>query len=79
MELWKRLTNRENMPRLTEDLILEHIKPTREYRKFVYELDKTQKAELRNWVYYVIKAAEDLLEIIDDADVFFNILYPYNP
>lgn len=67
-DLWTALTNKKNMPHPDEDLIVDHIKPTREYRKFVYELDENEKTGLHNWLTFTEAAISDMLEIIAEAD-----------
>lgn len=66
-ELWTALTDKEHMPHLDEDLIVNHIKPTREYRKFIYELDEHEQAGLYNWLVYTDAALHDMLEILEEA------------
>lgn len=67
-QLWTALTDKQNMPHKDEDLIVDHIKPTREYRKFVYGLTKDNLHGLHDWLSYTIVAAQDMLETIEEAD-----------
>jgi hypothetical protein len=66
-ELFTALTDKEYMPHMHEDLENDIIKPTREYRKFVYELDEHEQAGLYNWLVCTQAAINDMLEIIDGA------------
>src|SRR4030095_9191 len=52
-----------------EDLLVDYIKPTREYRlTLAYELDKSQRANIHNLLHSVIEASEDMIDQIDKAD-----------
>lgn len=66
-QLWKALTDKEVMPHRHEDLVVDHIKPTREYRKFVYELDDVQRQDLSEWLHYLTVAIDDMQEILEKA------------
>ena len=66
-KLWTTLTEKEYMPGLSEDLENDFIKPTREYRKFVYELDENEKAGLHNWLTFTEAAISDMLDILEEA------------
>jgi hypothetical protein len=66
-ELFTALTEKEYMPGLSEDLENDFIKPTREYRKFIYELDEHEQAGLYNWLVITQAAITDMLNIIDEA------------
>ena len=61
------LTDKEYMPGLSEDLENDFIKPTREYRKFIYELDEHEQAGLYNWLVITQAAITDMLNILDEA------------
>jgi hypothetical protein len=66
-ELFTALTEKEHMPALSEDLENDFIKPTREYRKFIYELDEHEQAGLYNWLVITQAAISDMLNILDEA------------
>jgi hypothetical protein len=67
-ELFTALTEKKYMPGDTEDLENDYIKPTREYRKFIHELDERERAGLYNWLVITQTAIADMLNIIDEAD-----------
>lgn len=68
-ELFKALTNKE-LPTSTEiDLILEYLKPTREYRKGIfYEIEKDMRTYMYNAMVYTRDALNDTLKILDEID-----------
>jgi hypothetical protein len=66
-ELFTALTEKDRMPGLSEDLENDFIKPTREYRKFIYELDEHEQAGLYNWLECTQAAISDMLDILDEA------------
>lgn len=68
-ELFSGLTEHEYMPHVDEDVILDHIKPTREYRRgIVLELDEEKRTTLHNWLAWVDLAIHDMLALIQEAD-----------
>jgi hypothetical protein len=67
--LFRSLCDDKEIPYQDEDLLVDYIKPTREYRLTIaYELDKSQRAHLHNVMHAVIEAAEDMIDQIDKAD-----------
>lgn len=66
-ELFTALTEKKYMPGDTEDLENDYIKPTREYRKFIHELDERERIGLYNWLVITQTAIADMLNIIDEA------------
>jgi len=69
-QLFKILSNGKYSPTsATEDLLVDYIKPTREYRlSIALELSKKERAVLHNQLVNVIEIAEDMVEQIDKAD-----------
>ena len=64
--LFQRLTEKQYMPGQDDDLVLDFIKPTREFRKaLVLELDEHTKAHLYNDLGAVDAVVQDMLEIIE--------------
>lgn len=66
-ELFFALTDRNYMPNEGEDLLLDHIKPTREYRKFIHELDEREQVGMYNWLVYTEAAIKDMLNMLDEV------------
>ncbi len=66
---FKSLTEARYMPTEDEDLIVDYIKPTREFRKsLALELDDKPRTYLHNWLHYTIVVAEDMIEQINAAE-----------
>lgn len=64
--LFQRLTEKRYMPAQDDDIILDFIKPTREFRKgLILELDEHAKAHLYNDLGAVDAAVQDMLEILE--------------
>lgn len=67
--LFAELCDGKEIPFADEDLIVDFIKPTREYRSTIaYELDKPQRAHLHNVMVAVSEACQDMIDQIDKAD-----------
>jgi len=67
--LFKALCDDKNLPDDGDDLLVDFIKPTREYRLgLAMELDKNQRTNMHNVLHCVIEAAEDMIEQLDKAD-----------
>jgi hypothetical protein len=66
-ELWTALTDKENMPYPDEDLADMYIKPTREFRKFIYELDERERSGLDDWLACTEAAIIDMRDILEAA------------
>jgi hypothetical protein len=63
--LFKALTLKDIPRGDSEDLMVEYIKPSREFRRsLVLELDETDKTIIHNWLHYVSLAIEDMIEIM---------------
>jgi len=66
---FKALTESKYMPTEDSDLIVDYIKPSREFRKsLAIELDDRRRTTLHNWLHYVTVAAEDMIEQIKEAE-----------
>jgi hypothetical protein len=67
-QLFKALTQKDDMPDESEDLIVDYIKPTREFRRSLsLELDETSRTTIYNWLHYTSAAIEDMLNIIKES------------
>jgi hypothetical protein len=71
-KLFKSLTDLKEVPDLTSKISItkvydDYIRPTREYRKFIYELDEHEKAGLYNWLTFTEAYINDMLEILEEA------------
>ena len=52
-----------------EDLIVDHIKPTREFwRSLMLEFDEVKRTRVHNWLSYIVEMAEDRLEILKQIE-----------
>lgn len=66
---FKGLTEARYMPTENDDLIVDIIKPSREFRKsLALELDDRHRTTLHNWCHYVSVAIEDMIEQINAAE-----------
>jgi hypothetical protein len=66
---FKALTESKYMPTEDSDLIVDYIKPSREFRKsLAIELDDRRRTTLHNWLHYVTVVAEDMIEQIKAAE-----------
>lgn len=68
LALWKALTDKEFMPHKDEDLTVDHIKPTREFRQFIHGLTKDNRNGLHDWLSYTEAAINDMLGMIEELD-----------
>lgn len=66
--LWTALTDKANMPHRNEDLILDHIKPTREFRQFIHGLSEDDLHGLHEWLFYTDAAIHDMMEMIEQVE-----------
>lgn len=67
--LFKALCDDKDLPNDQDDLIVDYIKPTREYRLgLAMEFDQAQRTNMHNKLHFVIAAAEDMIEQLDKAD-----------
>lgn len=68
---WNALTGEEKdnkyMPHMGEGPIVDLIRKTREYRKFVYELDDNEREGLHEWITFAVEAGNDMLKILEEA------------
>jgi hypothetical protein len=68
-KLFAALTNNDSPPDESDDLIVDYIKPSREFRKgLMLEVDKDRRTEIHNALHYASVAIEDMIEIINDID-----------
>ena len=68
-DLWKALTRNDTMPHVHEDLVLDHIKPTRKFRKGL--VDKTpgmDRAGISRRCGYLVAVLQDMIEIIEESE-----------
>jgi len=67
-QLFKALTQKDDMPDESDDLIVDYIKPTREFRRSLsLELDETARTTIYNWLHYTNAAIEDMMQIISEV------------
>ena len=68
-ELFEALTKRQ-LPNADDvDMILEYLKPSREYRKGIfYEVEQDMRASLYNAMVYTRDALNDTIKLLDDID-----------
>lgn len=63
------LTNNDTRPTTRSDILVDYIKPSREFfRGLMLEIDSKKRAEISNYLYFIIKTAEDRFEIIREID-----------
>jgi putative lipoic acid-binding regulatory protein len=68
-DLFEALTQKHIPYDDNEDLLVDYIKPTREFRRgLILELDETDRTSVHNWLHYTSVAIEDMLEIIKEAE-----------
>src|SRR5580765_34370 len=66
---FKNLCDGKPMPSIDEDLLVDYIRPTREYRLgLAMEIDKSERVNLHNLMHNLIEAAEDMITQIAKAD-----------
>lgn len=67
-DLFRALTNKE-LPGLYEDIILDYIKPSREFRKgIIYDIDESMRVGLYNALTQTDHAIHDMLKVIDEVN-----------
>jgi len=67
--LFKALCDDKDLPNDGEDLLVDYIKPTREYRLgLAMEFDEAQRTNMHNKLHQVSEAIEDMIEQLDKAD-----------
>ena len=63
----KALTQKD-IPHLVDDLVLDYLKPSREFRSGVfYEVDNNMRVSLYNVLTYVRDAIDDTLQLLDKS------------
>jgi hypothetical protein len=66
---FKALTETKDMPTETDDLLVDFIRPTREFRKsLALELEHKHRTQLHNWCHYASVVIEDMIEQIKVAE-----------
>lgn len=66
--LWSRLTGIKEMPLQTDDIMLDHIKPTREeFNEYLAALDENERIQQYNWLAMLEKAMDDRMKLLDTA------------
>jgi ParB/RepB/Spo0J family partition protein len=66
---WTALTGKEFMPHKTDDLLVDHIKPTREFRRSIIAgLSEDNRHGLHDWLSYTEAAINDMLTVIEEFD-----------
>ena len=68
-KLFRALCNDKDLPREGDDLLVDYIFPTREYRLgLAMELNETQRINAHNKAHFAIELLEDWIEQLDKAD-----------
>ena len=68
-KLFAALTNIKNPPTSSDDLLVDYIRPSREFRKgLMLEVDARRRASIHNALHYVSVALEDMIETINEID-----------
>lgn len=68
-KLFAALTNNNSPPNTSDDLLVDYIRPSREFRKgLMLEVDSHRRAAIHNALHYVSVAIEDMIEVIDEID-----------
>lgn len=68
-KLFAALTNNKNPPNERSDLLVDYIRPSREFRRgLMLEVDHRRRVAIHNALHYVSVAVEDMIEIIDEID-----------
>jgi len=68
-KLFAALTNNMSPPTPSSDILVDYIRPSREFRKgLMLETDRTKRVYLHNILHYVSVALEDMIEIIDEIE-----------
>ena len=65
--LFKALTEATHMPHDSEDLTVDYIKPSRQFRKsLVLELDEQSRTSVWNYLGSTDAALQDMLDLLED-------------
>jgi hypothetical protein len=68
-KLFAALTNNDTPPTKSSDLLVDYIRPTREFRRgLMLEVDPSRRAAIHNALHYASVAIEDMIEIIREID-----------
>jgi hypothetical protein len=66
--IFKALTDKDSPPDESDDLMVDYIKPTREFRRsLILELDEGDRTLIYNKLHYASVAIEDMLNIIKET------------
>jgi hypothetical protein len=68
-DLFAALTNIKSPPNPSDDLLVDYIRPSREFRKgLMLEVDESTRTEIHNALHYASVALKDMIEIIREID-----------
>lgn len=68
-KLFAALTNNTSPPNTSDDLLVDYIRPSREFRRgLMLEVGSNRRAAIHNALHYASVAIEDMIEIIDEID-----------
>lgn len=68
-KLFAALTNNNSPPNTSDDLLVDYIRPSREFRRgLMLEVGSNRRAAIHNALHYASVAIEDMIEIIDEID-----------
>lgn len=68
-KLFAALTNNKNPPTSSDDLLVDYIRPSREFRHgLMLEVDHRRRVEIHNVLHYVSVALEDMIDIIKEIE-----------
>lgn len=68
-KLFAALTNMKSPPNTSSDLLVEYIRPSREFRKgLMLEVDSRRRINIHNALHYASVAIEDMIEIIKEIE-----------
>lgn len=68
-KLFAALTNNDSPPNTSSDLLVDYIRPSREFRRgLMLEVGAARRAAIHNALHYVSVALEDMIEIISEVE-----------
>lgn len=68
-KLFAALTNNNSPPNEDDDLLVDYIRPSREFRRgLMLEVGSRERINIHNILHYVTVVAEDMIEIIDEIE-----------
>lgn len=69
LAVWKALTREDIIPHAHQDLLLDHIKPTRKFRQdLIHKLDTVARNGIRREIGYLRTVFDDVERIMDDVE-----------